>query len=72
MYPLVVENVPVDVAIGLKNQLLISGLKIDVDFTWAYFHPIRDSYAYTEESPSKVIFEFKDPAMASFYTLKWL
>lgn len=72
MHLVVVENVSVTVAIDLKNELLGAGLVLNEDFQWAYMHPITDSYAYTQVTPSRVEFEFKDPAMATFYSLRWL
>lgn len=72
MYPVVIENISATQGIDLKNELLKAGLVLNVDFEWAFSHAIRDSYAYTIETPSRVMFLFTDPANATFYTLKWL
>jgi hypothetical protein len=58
---------PVD-AIELKNQLLAAGLIMDQDFVWKYT-PAQHGYTYV--APKQVTFEFQDPAMATFYQLKW-
>ena len=59
-------------AIALKNDLDHAGLIRDQDYTWR-FQPVKysDSFSSTVISDSQVTFEFADPAMASFYRLKW-
>lgn len=56
-------------ALILKNELLASGLSVDHDFTWCYVPLKYDGFAIDE--PSHVVFEFQDPAVASFFRLKW-
>ena len=59
-------------AIALKLELDRAGLVVDQDYTWR-FQPVkyRDGFSTAPMSESQVVFEFKDPAMASFYKLKW-
>lgn len=59
-------------ALALKTELTNSGLVIGQDYTWR-FQPVKysDSFSSTLISESQVTFEFADPAMASFYRLKW-
>lgn len=59
-------------AIALKMDLDRTGLIVDQDYTWR-FQPVKysDSFSSAPISDSQVIFEFADPAMASFYRLKW-
>ena len=59
-------------AIDLKNQLLAAGLVIDQDFTWRYAQAQYDNDGYSAVTPKQVVFEFHDPALATFYQLKWL
>lgn len=59
-------------AIALKADLDSSGLVVNHDYTWR-FQPVKynnDFSMYAVEE-SQVLFEFVDPAMASFYKLKW-
>ena len=49
----------------LKTQLEQSGLIQGYDFTWTYVPPIDTKPHRT------VIFHFRDPALATFYRLKW-
>ena len=59
-------------AIGYKIDLDRTGLVVDKDYTWR-FQPVKysDSFSSTPISESQVIFEFFDPATASFFRLKW-
>ena len=60
-------------AIALKADLDGSGLVVNHDYTWR-FQPVKynnDFSMYAVEE-SQVLFEFADPAMASFYKLKWI
>jgi hypothetical protein len=56
-------------ALDLVIQLRQSGLIMDQDFVWRFE---KGSYNDRNEfvSPS-VTFEFRDPAQATFYQLKW-
>lgn len=59
-------------AIALKIELAHAGLVVDRDYTWR-FQPVKysDSFSSTLISDSQVTFEFVEPAVASFYRLKW-
>ena len=48
-----------------KHQLEQTGLIQGYDFTWTYVPPDERSIYRT------VIFHFRDPALATFYQLKW-
>jgi hypothetical protein len=61
---------PID-AIELKNQLLKDELVINKDFVWEYRQSTYDNDGYDAVTPKQVIFEFQDPALATFYQLKW-
>ena len=59
-------------AMALKANLDRDGLVVNVDYTWR-FQPVKynnDFSMYAIEE-SQVLFEFADPALASFYQLKW-
>lgn len=59
-------------AVDLKNQLVREhGLVDGVDFDWAWFPTVLDSYDYFQETPSKLELRFKDPARALFFQLKY-
>ena len=62
---------PVD-AIELKNQLLTTGLIMDRDFVWKYRQATYDNNGFSVVDPKQATFEFEDPALATFYQLKWL
>lgn len=69
---LTITNLSAAEAIGFKNDLDRAGLVVDKDYTWR-FQPVKysDSFSSTLISESQARFEFADPAMASFYKLKW-
>jgi hypothetical protein len=56
-------------AVALKNNLLADGLILDQDFFWAYCPSRHDGF--TTEQPRHVVFDFVEPAIATFYQLKW-
>lgn len=68
---IVTDLTPFD-AIGLKYELEKAGLLDKRDFTWSY-RPIKYDDGWSSEISyrSQVAFEFVNPALASFYQLKW-
>ena len=70
MHPVTIRNITPFDAIDCKFQLLKAGLILDNDFTWKYFPSQWDNFTgvvgtrYAE-------FLFRDPALATFYQLKW-
>jgi hypothetical protein len=53
-----------------------AGLVLDKDFTWCYIPKALDQvdpndWTMFEKNVRKVIIGFQDPAMATFYSLKW-
>jgi len=59
----------VSMALELVAELRQSGLVMNHDFVWQYQ---RSSYGEGNELvPASVTFEFQDPALATFYQLKW-
>jgi hypothetical protein len=58
-----------NMALELVAELRQSGLVMDQDFVWQYQ---KSSYGEGNELvPASVTFEFRDPALATFYQLKW-
>ena len=53
-----------------------AGLVLDKDFTWCYIPKALDQvdpndWSMFEKNVRKVIIGFQDPALATFYQLKW-
>lgn len=70
MHTVRVDNIEVFDAIDLKNQLILSGLIVDQDFEWAWITADYDQFAgWTRQKHAE--FRFRDPALATFYQLKW-
>ena len=57
-------------AIALKDQLLAAGLDQGKDFTWAYSSAEYDNFSSAGRN-RRTVFRFSDPAVATFYQLKW-
>jgi len=57
-------------AIEYKNQLVADGLEMNRDFWWRWQQNKYDGFSYQENSYAE--FEFANPALASFYRLKWV
>jgi hypothetical protein len=72
MNSLTIENVSASEALELKHELAQSGLVIVQDYTWQY-HPVKYNHDWSTHplEKSRVVFIFGDPALASFYRLKW-
>jgi len=67
----VFENTGSADGIAMFHQLRKDGLTPGVDFDWKYM-PIGSISSAADHIKGKaVILMFRDPAMATFYTLKW-
>jgi hypothetical protein len=71
MHKVVIENMMPTAGIDIKNQLINSGLEINRDFVWRYHGAQYNSDGYQEVAPRQVVFEFTNPADATFFKLKW-
>ena len=70
MHTVRVHNIEVYDAIDLKNRLIQDGLIMDRDFKWAWITAeYNDVEGWTRQKHAE--FEFWDPALATFYQLKW-
>jgi hypothetical protein len=70
MHTVRVYNIEVFEAIDLKDQLIQAGLVVDQDFEWAWITADYDQFTgWTRKKHAE--FRFRDPAMATFYQLKW-
>ena len=70
MHTVRVHNIEVYDAIDLKNRLIQDGLVMDQDFKWAWITAeYNDVEGWTRQKHAE--FEFHDPALATFYQLKW-
>lgn len=72
MSDVTIENITAAEAIALKHDLDQSGLVNTQDYTWLY-RPVKYNHDWSTHpmERSLVIFSFRDPALASFYKLKW-
>jgi hypothetical protein len=59
-----VENIRANDALELEYELVDSGLIQDLNFSWMWYSP-------TIRGTSAVEFNFKNPALATFYALRW-
>lgn len=64
-----ISSVNVNQALEMVDQLRKSGLTMDEDFSWSYQKSNWDSA--NNIVPDSVTFYFQDPALATFYQLKW-
>jgi hypothetical protein len=65
MTSVTVTGIGVMTVVELKNSLLAAGLQQPQDFWWEY-RP-----ALAPVTLSRAVFYFQDPAMATFYQLRW-
>lgn len=71
MYPVIVLGVNATRALELRDQVEARGLRNNQDFVWSYRQASYNNDGFTPSSPRQVKFEFNDPAMATFFNLKW-
>lgn len=57
-------------AFVLKDELEAAGLVWNQDYRWKY-KPANTNYDYENNIPASVEFIFTDPAVATYYRLKW-
>ncbi len=70
MHTIIIRDVTAFDAVDYKFQLLRAGLVMEHDFTWKYVPAQWDSF--TGITGGKLVeFHFQDPAIATFYQLKW-
>lgn len=70
MHTVTVDNIDVFQAIDLKNQIIQTGLVQDRDFEWAWITAEwGPTQGWTRQKHAE--FRFRDPALATFYQLKW-
>jgi len=65
------ENASPDDGIYWSQELQVSGLIQDQDYVWRYVPSKYDNFGLYNSAPRAVVFEFRDPALATFYRLKW-
>ena len=56
-------------ALARKDELTNAGLIVHYDYTWCY-HPQAD-WDYANITQATVEFNFIDPKIESFFSLKW-
>lgn len=71
MHLLRIGPISLNQALEFKNTLITDDLTIDEDFTWRWLPYFRYSDP-TVKSSTCVEFRFANPAVATFYQLKWL
>ena len=69
MHRVVITDIEPIEALWLKDQLIQDGLVIDIDFEWEYRPTYSDGFSGEERHHAR--FSFRDPALATFYQLKW-
>jgi hypothetical protein len=65
-----IEQASPDDGIRWNRDLMASGLTPEQDYVWRYQPSQYDNLDYIIYSRA-VVFEFRDPALATFYKLKW-
>jgi hypothetical protein len=72
MTPIVILHVNAVRALELRDQLRDAGLIQDQDFEWEYRQAEYDNFSYNAVVPRHVTFRFRDAALATYYSLKWI
>jgi hypothetical protein len=72
----VFEGATASRGLELAARLRLAGLVLNQDFTWAYIPKTLDpvdpnEWTMFEKNVSLVIIGFQDPALATFYSLKY-
>jgi hypothetical protein len=78
----VFEGANASSGIAMAHELRSAGLTLDQDFTWQYIPggmvtldtimlSYTEDYHEAQLQKRQVIIQFRDPALATFYSLKW-
>ena len=73
-YEVVFEGATASRGLEMAARLRLAGLILNQDFTWAYIPKAPEEPAppeLFEKNVSLVIIGFQDPALATFYSLKY-
>jgi hypothetical protein len=70
MHPITIRGIGPFEAVGLKFELIQAGLIMDDDFFWQYIPAKWDNFS-GEVHGKYAVFHFREPALATFYKLKW-
>lgn len=65
------EHATPDTGIRLHRELQEAGFMLEKDYVWRYLQPRYSDFGIYDTAPKAVVFEFRDPALATFYQLKW-
>jgi len=65
------DNASPDDGIRCSRELQAAGLIMNHDYAWRYQPSQYDNFGLYNSAPRAVVFEFRDPALATFYRLKW-
>jgi hypothetical protein len=65
------ENASPDDGVRWSHELQASGLIQDQDYVWQYVPTQYDNFGLYNSAPKVVVFAFDNPALATFYQLKW-
>jgi hypothetical protein len=71
MTPVKILHVNAVRALELRDQLQDSGLIQNQDFEWEYHQAVYNNMSFEAVEPRHVIVRFRDPALATFWRLKW-
>jgi hypothetical protein len=69
MHRVILRDIALDEILKLRYQLICDGLVINEDFEWEWHPAVWDGF--TQERPRHTVFSFRNPALATFYQLKW-
>ena len=64
-----VEDIDAGEAVDRRYDILETGLQDGKDFVWGFRRSEYDGF--TMNRPRHAVYAFRDPAMASFFRLKW-
>jgi hypothetical protein len=67
----IIYNISADRALALKHQIVADGLQPTIDFIWEFTPVTHNNWARADSDESFAKYTFDDPALASFYRLKW-
>ena len=66
-----IEQASPDDGIRWNRDLIATGLIPEQDYVWRYQPSQYDNFGLYNSAPRAVVFEFRDPVLATFYKLKW-
>jgi hypothetical protein len=72
LHTIKIEHASPDDGIRMHREVQALGLVHEKDYVWRFEPATYDNFSISNSTSRRVVFEFVDASMASFFGIKWL